>query len=172
MILWHLRLRKLRNCFVKLAHMSILQCIFEYGIKFNGPRSTTARGQFQCFPEQIETYFDHFSYRWTTEEGVSEAEHSFLVAKLYIKWHFHSSLHGHLAIHPGPTEHALQVTHAHRLPRWDPTNPPPLRIRSPRGPPEGRPPFPSSFMLGYLNLEEWSDLLIHGRPTTHFSTAY
>ena len=34
------------------------------------------------------------------------------------------------------------------------------------------PPFPSSLMLGYLNLEQWSDLLIHGRPTTHFSTAY
>ena len=67
--------------------------------------------------------------------------------------------------------HAVRVAHAHRLPRWDPTNPPPLRIRSPRGPPEGRPPFPSSWIVGYLNLVQWSDLLIHGRPTTHFSTA-
>ena len=50
----------------------------------------------------------------------------------------------------------------------DPTNPPPLRIRSPRGPPEGRPSFQSSLVLGYLNLVQWSDLLIHGRPTTAY----
>ena len=33
------------------------------------PRNAAPRGNFQYFPEQIETYFDHFSYRWTTEEG-------------------------------------------------------------------------------------------------------
>ena len=52
------------------------------------PRNAAPRGNFQYFPEQIETYFDHFSYRWTTEEGVSEAEHSFLVAKIIHKMTF------------------------------------------------------------------------------------
>ena len=67
--------------------------------------------------------------------------------------------------------HAVPMAHAARKPVV-PTYPPPLRIRSPRGPPKGRPPFPSSLFLGYLNLVQWSGLLIHGRPTTHFSTAY
>ena len=76
-----------------------------------------------------------------------------------------------LGIHPGPMEHAWARAHAERKPIV-PTYPPPLRIRSPRGPPKGRPPFPSSLYFEYMNLVQWSGLLIYGRPTTHFSTAY
>ena len=44
--------------------------------------------------------------KWNAQAGVSEAAHAFLMAKICLKWLFHSGLNGHLAIH------ALQVTHA------------------------------------------------------------
>ena len=38
--------------------------------------------------------------------------------------------------------------------------------------PWSRPPFQSFLFFRYLNLVQWSGLLIHGRPTTQISTAY
>ena len=57
-VLRHLRLRKLRKCFINWGHMSILQCNFEYGAKFDGHRSTSPQCHFQSFPRQTETYLD------------------------------------------------------------------------------------------------------------------
>ena len=101
-----------------------------------------------CQKLKIQCVFPRFIGQWMHQMAPSPSQK-------VRQEHAGTVMHATVVTHALWVTHAVRVAHAARVPTV-PTYPPPLRIRSPRGPPKGRPPFPSSLFLGYLNLGQWT----------------
>ena len=89
-----------------------------------------------CQKFNIQCVFPRFIGQWMHQMAPSPSQK-------VRQEHAGTVMHATVVTHALWVTHAVRVAHAARVPTV-PTYPPPLRIRSPRGPPKGRPPFPSS----------------------------
>lgn len=140
--------------------MPILHCYLQYSMKFQFPRNPPYLDE-KCCPQVI--FWDKIDYWKPGRMPYSLKNH-------VRKWRFCCKMAHLLTLLEAPgarrAKGARTISDARgsndaRGSPLVPTNPPPLRIRSPRGPPEGRPPFPTTvpkfFVLGIFELRS-----VHG----------